>query len=161
MTRGVAGLLLWLAAAAAVSAGPETKMDQATQLARSSNAFALELYGRLRASSGNQVFSPASLTTALAMTWGGARGETADQMKRVLHFTGTPAEVMQASGRLASSLTDPARPLVFRIANRLFAEKSFQLEASFENATRSAFGAASEAVDFKSGPEPARLRING
>jgi len=156
-----AGLSLGLAAASLVSSGAETKMDPATQLARDSNAFAFELYARLRATPGNQVVSPASLTTALAMTWGGARGETAEQMKRALHFTGTPGEVMQASGRLSASLTDPARPLVFRIANRLFVEKSFQLQASFESATRAAYGAATEALDFKAAPEPARLRING
>lgn len=82
-------------------------------------------------------------------------------MKRVLHLTGTPAEVLQASGRLAASLTDPARPLVFRIANRLFAERSYRLDPAFESATRSAYGAATEALDFKGAPEPARQRING
>jgi len=44
------------------------------KLARSSNTFGFDLYGRLRREPGNLVISPASITTALAMTWGGAGG---------------------------------------------------------------------------------------
>src|SRR5947209_1876439 len=51
------------------------------------NRFALDLYGRLRGEQpGNLFFSPSSLSTALAMTYAGARGETEAQMARVLHF---------------------------------------------------------------------------
>jgi serpin B len=35
---------------------------------------------------GNLVMSPASITTALTMIWPGAEGETAAQMKKVLHL---------------------------------------------------------------------------
>ena len=95
------------------------------------------------------------------MAWGGAKGETAAQMKQVLRFEGSPAELMKASGRLAAALQDPARPVVFRIANRLFGEKTFSLDAAYLEATREAFGGALEPVDFKGAPEAARLLING
>src|SRR5512139_1847302 len=50
-------------------------------------AFALDLYSRLRQDTGGNIFfSPFSLSAALAMTWAGARGETAHQMAQVLHF---------------------------------------------------------------------------
>src|SRR5690348_17167125 len=54
-------------------------------LARSNNALAFDLYARARAQAGNLALSPISISTALTMTWGGARGETAAQMKKVLH----------------------------------------------------------------------------
>ena len=44
--------------------------------------FALDLYGKLRSQPGNLFFSPNSISTALAMTYAGARGETAQQMAR-------------------------------------------------------------------------------
>jgi len=64
-----------------------------TSFARSSNAFGLDLWRRLPAS-GNQVFSPASIATALAMTWGGAQGETAAELARVRELL----EAVEAGG---------------------------------------------------------------
>ncbi|MEO6194842.1 MAG: serpin family protein [Thermoanaerobaculia bacterium] len=141
---------------AAVSVDP----GAAAKLARSSNAFGFDLYQRLLQQPGNLVISPASLTTALAMTWGGARGETAAQMGRVLHLEGTAGEVMATSGQLARSLQAPSRPIVFRIANQLFGEKTYKLEPAFVEKTREAFGAPVELLDFKRAPEPARVHIN-
>ena len=142
-------------------AAPQPALDDTARLARGSNAFAFDLYRQLKAEPGNRVFSPASISTALAMAWGGAKGETAAQMKQVLRFEGSPEVVMRASGRLAATLQDPSRPIVFRIANRLFAEKTFSLDAAYLEATRAAFGGALEPVDFKGSPEAARILING
>jgi len=140
---------------------PEGPRDDMTGLAGSSNAFGFDLYRRLRANPGNLVVSPASVSTALAMAWGGAQGETAAQMKQVLHFDGPPAAAMQASGKITTALTDRSRPIVFRIANRLFGEKAYRFEPAFLEATRAAYGAALEPVDFRGAPEGARALING
>ena len=51
---------------------------------------ALKLYAELNDGSGNLFFSPYSISTAMAMTWGGARGETARQMSEALEFTLKP-----------------------------------------------------------------------
>jgi serpin B len=136
-------------------------MDDTTRFARSSNLFGLDLYGRLKASPGNVVVSPASISTGLAMPWVGARGGTALRMKQALHLEGAPEAVAAAAGRLSAALRDPAQPLVFRIANRLFGERSYKLEPTFLAATKAAFGAGLEPVDFRSAPEAARTRING
>src|ERR1700677_1705502 len=49
--------------------------------------FALDLYGKLRTGEGNVFFFPYSFSTALAMTYGGAGGETATQMVQTLRFS--------------------------------------------------------------------------
>ena len=134
--------------------------DAVAKLARSSNAFGFDLYQRLRRQPGNLVISPASITTALAMTWGGAEGETAAQMREVLHLEGAADEVMTLSGQLAGSLQDPARPVVFRIANQLFCEQTYKLVPAFVAKTRAFFGAPVELLDFKKKPEPSRVHIN-
>ena len=55
-------------------------------LVQGDNTFALDLYSRLHTREGNLFFSPYSISTALSMTYAGARGQTAEQMAKVLHF---------------------------------------------------------------------------
>ncbi|MBL9026618.1 MAG: serpin family protein [Myxococcales bacterium] len=136
-------------------------VDAVTKLAQGSNAFGFDLYKRLQKDPGNIVISPASITTALAMTWGGAKGETAEQMKKVLHFDGSADDVMSTAGKLALSLESPNRPVTFRIANQLFGEKTFKFEQPFLDKTKAAYGAPLELLDFVAGPEAARGKING
>ena len=131
------------------------------RLAASSNALGFDIYGKVRSTAGNLAMSPASISAALAMTYGGARGETEAQMKRVLHLEGSRDSVMADWGSLSRGLQDPARPLKLRIANRLFGEKSVKLEPLFLDKTRDAYGAPLEPTDFKNAFEPARAHING
>lgn len=134
--------------------------DAVLTLARSSNEFGFDLYRRLCRTPGNLVMSPASLATALTMTWAGARGETAEEMRAVLHLEGTSGEVSAAAGQLARSLQDPSLPVTLRIANQLFCQKSYELVPAFVAMTREAFGAPLERLDFEHAPEPSRLHIN-
>jgi len=156
-------LALFLAALLSAGASPaatDISTDDAKRLARSSNAFGIDAYRRLAKRPGNLVFSPASVSTGLAMPWGGARGDTAAEMKRVLRFDAEPAPIMTASGKLAASLRDAAQPSVIRIANRLFGEQTFRFDPAFIEATRRAYGASLEPVSFRRGPEEARAIIN-
>ena len=50
------------------------------------NQFAMELFAKLRKEEGNLFCSPFSVSTALAMTSVGARGNTAEEMSQVLHL---------------------------------------------------------------------------
>src|SRR5688500_6960414 len=59
---------------------------QAKTFAASSNEVGLEIHRRAAKDPGNLALSPASLTTALVMTWGGARGATSDEMRKVLRL---------------------------------------------------------------------------
>jgi len=66
-------------AAWAVDTSPSATADRAA-VVEGNNAFAMELYGQLRNRSGNLFFSPESISIALAMTYAGARGNTASEM---------------------------------------------------------------------------------
>ena len=56
-------------------------------LVKGNNAFALDLYAQLKTQEGNLFLSPYSISTALAMTFAGARENTEKQMAQVLHVT--------------------------------------------------------------------------
>jgi serpin B len=82
-----------------------------SQLVVSNNAFALSLFSELEGSYGpsaNITFSPFSVSTALAMTWSGAQGQTAAQMASVLQYTQDPATVGGEYQSLLNSLSQTA-----------------------------------------------------
>ncbi len=135
--------------------------EEVKRLASSSNALGFELFRARRSAPGNLVLSPASISAALAMTYGGARGETEAQMKRTLELEGPREAVMAGWGKLSLALQDPARPLKLRIASRLFGEKTVKFEHAFLDALQSAYGAPLEATDFQNASEGARAHING
>jgi serpin B len=131
--------------------------DDATDaLAKSNNAFAFDLYAKLRGKAGNLAFSPFSIDAALTMTWMGAKGKTAEEMQKVLHASTDAATALAAIGKLTAAWGDPKNPVTLRVANRLFGEKS----AKFEKAFTDGSVAPLEPVDFKGAAEAARAHIN-
>jgi len=129
-----------------------------TALVKGNNNFALELWGR--AGTGNQAMSPASISTALAMAWAGAKGTTAEQMKKVLHFEGTNDEIVQQWARIALALQDANRPFKLRLANRLYGDKHYSFDTIYFTITRKVFDAPLEMVDFQGAAEEQRQKIN-
>jgi len=160
----LAAFSLALALASASVADPVPAADAQTTVmnpfAAPSNAFAFDLYRALDTQPGNLVLSPASVMLALQMAWSGARGATAEQMRQALHLQGDAAAVTQAAGALSRQLQAPDQPIKFRIANRLFGERSYHFEQPYLDATRAAYGAALEALDFRHATEAARSHIN-
>lgn len=139
---------------------PMPPPDQTKPLAAGSNAFAFEFWPRVAKSPGNAAFSPASMSIAFAMTWPGAKGETAAQMKKVMHFSADAGANATAWGALSRAMTSPSRQMKLRIANRLFGEKTYKFEQPFLDSTRDAFAAPMESVDFKTAFDPNRVKIN-
>jgi serpin B len=139
---------------------PETEATL-RRFAKSSNAFAFDLYARRRGDAGDLTFSPASVTTALAMAWAGARGETAEEMRRALHVEGGQADGAAAAGALVARMNLPSSGPTLRVQNRIFGERSMRFEPPFVELTRAAFGAPLEPLDFAGASAQARGRING
>ena len=67
-------------------------------IVQGNTAFALDLYARVKDEPGNLLCSPYSISTALAMTYAGAQGDTATQMATALHFTLPAADLHAAFG---------------------------------------------------------------
>ena len=128
--------------------------------------FAWDLYQAVRAgSTDNLVFSPFSISLALAMTYGGARATTADQMAATLHFS-LPAERLHpAFDALDLALEAPptanadAGTFQLSLANALWSQQGFGFVPDFLDLLAVNYGAAMHAVDFSAG-DSARLTIN-
>src|SRR5580658_2098734 len=77
--------------------------DQA-EAVKGSNAFAVDLYRQLGAKSGNLFFSPESISTAFAMTYAGAQGQTDAEIAHVFHFTLPQERLHPAMGALLAAM---------------------------------------------------------
>ncbi len=124
------------------------------------NAFAVALYGQLRNGSGNLFFSPESISTALAMAYAGARGETASHMAKTLHFTLPPEQLHPAMGALLKELNGTHDAYQLSVANALWAQHGYNFLDDYLNLLKNDYGAGLNQVDFKGATEAARQTIN-
>jgi len=126
------------------------------------NAFAWSLYDVLRAEPGNRFFSPFSLYTALSMTYAGARGETATQMREALHIGDDDAQHHAGLGALLRDLSGEkeGRAYQLRIANRIFGQLGLAIEPAFLDLVATEYAAPMEQLDFGGDPEGSRSTIN-
>lgn len=136
-----------------------TVTDDAREVARASNEFAFDLYDQLRQADGNLFFSPASVSTALAMTYAGAGGETKEQMARMLHLDTADEQIHQAFGELARILNSNGERYQLRMANRLWGLEGYAFQPAFLKVTRDDYGAELAQIDFHK-PDKAAQKIN-
>ncbi len=130
--------------------------------ADSVNDFALDLYARLRGEEGNLFFSPHSISTALAMTYAGARGETARQMADVLSFHAEGERLHLGFGELQRSLAagKEEKGYELTVANALWGQKGYGFLKEFLELTGKHYGAGLREMDFRGAAEDARKTIN-
>ena len=131
------------------------------------NRFAVDLHKALRNDEHfvdeNLFYSPSSLSIALAMTSMGARGNTAAQMAKALHWEGISkyqlrSEEQQFLDTLVESNNASNELLA---ANRLFVQKNFSLVQEFVEGTKTFFDAEIALVDYQKDAEGARKEVNG
>jgi serpin B len=132
-------------------------------LVAGNNDFAVRLYQQLRGRGGNLFYSPYSISTALAMTYAGARGETERQMARTLGFSLPQQELHPAFRALAEDLAARGKEMEgFRLhlANALWGQQGHPFLPGFVDLLARDYGAGLKLVDFTRDPEGARRTIN-
>src|SRR5262249_31542298 len=95
---------------------------------QANTAFALSLYAQFRSREGNLFFSPLSLSSALAMTYAGARGQTAEQMAAVLHFPADQKRLPQLFAGLTKDLQADRETQGYQltVANALWGQQGYR-----------------------------------
>jgi serpin B len=138
-----------------------SRRDSVDAVVEGNTEFALDLYQVLRAREGNLFFSPHSISTALAMTYAGARGSTESQMARVLHFLLDQEQLHPTFAWLEASLRDLEKKgrVQLSVANSLWPQEGFALLDEFLALTKHYYGVQITAVDYGRA-EDARRTIN-
>ena len=134
--------------------GPEEGIE-ITDLEKSvtarGNTFALEIFPALNAlqEDENILISPFSISTALSMTYNGARGETQNAMAEVLGFSDMSVDdVNQAYKNLTDHLLGADNKVTLDIANSIWADEDFGVDSAFTAVNREYYNAESNTLDF-------------
>ncbi|MBR5688832.1 MAG: serpin family protein, partial [Prevotella sp.] len=115
------------------------------------NDFAFKLF-RQMSSENSEIVSPISITYALGMLNNGATGETQEQINKVLGFSETGPDGINAFCR--KMLTEaPALDKLTKvmIANTIYMNKGYQLKSDFISKAKTYYDAEPETRDFNDG----------
>jgi serpin B len=134
--------------------------------------FAFAFYGKLKDDpnvtvpkgepNGNLFFSPYGISTALAMTYGGARGDTEKQMAEAMHFTLPQQRLHPAFSILQKQLIEDEKSRGYQLllANALWPQKGEPILKEFLDLNKQYYGAGVTLLDFVNETEKSRQIIN-
>lgn len=137
---------------------PAPSSDTLQQLSLDNAAFALDLYSQLGAGSkDNLFFSPFSLSMALAMSYGGARNETEQQMADTLHFSLGQQKLHEAFNKISLELLGRKEPAGSEaengfdlvLANGIWVDKPFPILPSYLDLLSENYNTGIYAADFQ------------
>lgn len=153
--------------AAHVARVQEPAVDSATvdELVGGNSAFALDMYHALGRRYDNVFFSPYSISQCLAMTYAGARGETAEEMAQALSFSAIEdSMVHSAFNALDLSLMQAHQPkngVTLSIVNTTWGQTGWPFKPLYIETLARHYGAGLNCLDFQRAPDSCRMIING
>jgi serpin B len=143
---------------------PQVGAGDLAELVQGNANLAADLFGKLSADSeGNVFLSPHSISLALAMTYPGARGQTASQMRSALRFSLSDQALHPAFNALDLSLqkvNTSDGQIQLEVANAVWGQEGWHFTPTYLDLLSRHYGAAMYLLDFGSAPEPSRATIN-
>jgi len=147
---------------------PDVSTSEQALLVEGNSAFAFELYQALKGEEGNLFYSPYSISLALAMTYAGAHGETAEQMADTLQFLLDQDKLHPAFNWLDAELAKrgegaegkDGEGFRLNIVNAIWGQKDYEFLSAFLDILAENYGAGLRILDFITETEQSRLTIN-
>ncbi|MCK4650079.1 serpin family protein [Candidatus Pacearchaeota archaeon] len=130
------------------------------QVVNANNQFAFELYSELnKAENGNIFYSPYSISTAFAMTYEGARGQTANEMKSVFHFPENNILRLNFAA-IYNEINKGTKTYELRTGNALWVQQDYPFLEDYTSRVEKYYGGKVANLDFVSETEKSRQTIN-
>lgn len=142
--------------------------NELAELVAGNTMFAFDLYRQVREDDANLFFSPYSISMALAMTYAGAREETAREMSRALQFY-LPQETLhpafnyldrQLASRGQGAQGQDGDSFRLNVVNAIWGQRDHRFRSDYLDVLARNYGAGLRVLDFKAQPEPSRQTIN-
>jgi len=173
LTFGIALLMVAIVTATAVyflfpyqpNQPPQTDDAGSTQsgiqqVVDANNQFAFDLYSELdKSEQGNIFYSPYSISAALAMTYEGAKGQTADEMKSVFHFPEN--NILRPNfAAIYNEINKKDKEYKLSTGNALWAQQNYQFLPDYLSRVEKYYGGKAANLDFVGETEKSRQTIN-
>jgi serpin B len=147
---------------------PVVDQSDMTTLVNGDSEFAFDLYQALNKEDGNIFYSPYSISLALAMTYAGARGETAQQMADTLHYQLDQSALHSAFNNLGIELEKRGegakgkdeKGFRLNIVNAIWGQKGYKFLSNYLDLLAENYGAGLRVLDFIKNPNQSREVIN-
>jgi len=147
---------------------PNVATDTVASLVAGNSTFAFDLLHELGTDAGNLFYSPYSISSALAMAYAGARGETESQMADVFHFTLDQGDLHPAFNWIDLELNgrgeiDPpyeGEGFELSVINATWGQRDYAFLESYLDTLAVNYGAGLRLLDFVVDPEGSREAIN-
>lgn len=140
---------------------PKPKLADINNVVDANNQFALDYYFKLKdKDSGNIFFSPYSISSALAMTYEGARGQTAEEMRSVFYFPEDNNLRRAGYAAIIDEINKKDKKYKLSTANALWAQKDYQFSKEYFDGVEKYYGGKTTNLDFGKDPEGSRITIN-
>ena len=142
---------------------PGLSLTATERVVAANNDFAMDLYGQIRSNSAgkNIFFSPFSVSSALAMVYAGAKGNTKTEMGNVLKLDSVNRnKVPNGFKQLFKAFNDPTNNYTLSVANAFFGRKGRPILKSYQTVVSRYYHALLKRKDFKRKPERSRKYIN-
>lgn len=134
--------------------------EELSQIAISNNKFNIDLYKKVATTeNGNLFFSSYSIFSALAMTYEGADGTTAQEMKSVFYFPEN--DILRPNfAALYNIINKKDKQYELRTGNALWAQKDYKFLDSYFSNVEKYYGGKAVNLDFINETELSRNTIN-
>jgi len=118
-------------------------------IVQGNTAFAVDLYGQVKNQTGNLCFSPYGISTAMAMTYAGAREQTEQEMTKTMHFTLSQKELHTAFGDMGKSIQELERSgITIAVANSLWCKNDYEINPDYADLLKRDYNASISLLDF-------------
>ena len=127
----------------------EATEESVIELVNANNQFAIEMYKEFNNSdSENLFFSPWSISSALAMTYEGAKGNTAKEMQNVFHFPENDISRTSSFAALHNKINESNNEYELSTANALWAQKDYPFLEEYTEKIDQYYGGKVTNLDF-------------
>ena len=147
---------------------PAVPSGNLEKLVKGNTSFGINLFQAVKQGDENLIFSPYSISVALAMAQAGARAETLQQINDVLSFSlpfedlhpAINALQLELNNRENSDYEEDKKDFELNIVNSIWGEKTYTFMPEYLDLLAENYGAGLRLVDFMNQPDASRKEIN-